>query len=172
MPAIGGTDLADLEAKASAELGFSRQLEQSRRVTPPPRFGGSGGYPVWYREIQLDKFNAVEAIEVSLASIYRWDVRHKPFRQTGNGPRTTVVGVDLLNLVTYITTWPDRTLDEMAAFIYNEGGISTPARQYLIAFRILMSRGIRRPPKDTRHSGRTLSFVSGDFGIVLLLLVY
>ena len=31
-------------------------------------------------------------------------------------------GVDLLNLVTYITTWPDATLDEMAAFIYNEGG--------------------------------------------------
>jgi hypothetical protein len=89
-----------------------------------------------------------------------------------NGPRTTVVAVDLLNLVTYITAWPDATLDEMAAFIYNEGGVSTPARQYLIAFRILMSRGKRRRPKDTRHSGRTLSFVSVDFGIDLLLLVY
>jgi hypothetical protein len=41
----------------------------------PPRFGGSGGYPVWYRQIQLEKFHAGEAIEVSLASIYRWDVR-------------------------------------------------------------------------------------------------
>ena len=39
-----------------------------------------------------------------------------------NGPRTTVVAVDLLNLVTYITAWPDATLDEMAAFIYNKGG--------------------------------------------------
>ena len=58
MPAIGGTDPADLEAKARAELGFSRQLE--------PRFGSSGGYPVWYREIQLEKFHAGEAIEVSL----------------------------------------------------------------------------------------------------------
>jgi hypothetical protein len=36
MPAIGGTDPADLEAKARAELGFSQQLEQSRRVAPPP----------------------------------------------------------------------------------------------------------------------------------------
>ena len=151
---------------------FCGSLSSPVASRPPPRFGGSGGYPVWYREIQLDKFNAGEAIEVSLASIYRWDVHHEPFRQTGNGPRTTVVGVDLLNLVTYITAWPDRSLGEMAAFIYNEGGISTPARQYLIAFRILMSRGMRRPPKDTRHSGRTLSFVSGDFGIVLLLLVY
>jgi hypothetical protein len=32
MPAIGGTDPADLVAKARAELGFSQQLEQSRRV--------------------------------------------------------------------------------------------------------------------------------------------
>ena len=46
----------------------------------------------------------------------------EPFLQTGYGPRTTVVGVDLLNLVTYITAWPDATLDEMAAFIYNKGG--------------------------------------------------
>ena len=46
----------------------------------------------------------------------------EPFRQTGNGPRTMVFGVDLLNLITYITAWPDATLDEMAAFIYNEGG--------------------------------------------------
>ena len=122
MPAIGGTDPADLVARARAELGFSRQLEQPRRVAPPPRFGGSSGYPVWYREIQLEKFHAGEAIQVSLRSIYQWDVLPEPYRQTGNRPRTTVVGVDLLNLVTYITAWPDATLDEMAAFIYNEGG--------------------------------------------------
>jgi len=30
MPALGATDPADLEAKARAELGFSRQLEQPR----------------------------------------------------------------------------------------------------------------------------------------------
>ena len=36
--------------------------------------------------------------------------------------RTTIIGADLLNLVTYITAWPDTTLDEMAVFIYNEGG--------------------------------------------------
>ena len=63
-----------------------------------------------------------EISRVSLSSIYRWDVHPGPYRQTGNRPRTTVVGVDLLNLVTYITAWPDATLDEMAAFIYNEGG--------------------------------------------------
>jgi hypothetical protein len=48
MPGLGATDPADLEAQARAELGFSRQLEQTRRVAPSPRFGGSCGYPVWY----------------------------------------------------------------------------------------------------------------------------
>jgi hypothetical protein len=32
MPDLGATDPADLEAKARAELGSSRQLEQPRRV--------------------------------------------------------------------------------------------------------------------------------------------
>jgi hypothetical protein len=54
MPALGATDPADLEAKARAELGFSRQLKQPRRVAPHP-FLGSTGYPVWYRERQLEK---------------------------------------------------------------------------------------------------------------------
>jgi hypothetical protein len=54
-----------------------------------------------------------------------------PFCQTGNRERTTIIGVDLLSLlVTYITTWPDATLDEMAVFIYNKGGVSTPIRQF------------------------------------------
>ena len=46
----------------------------------------------------------------------------EPFRQTGNGPWASIVVVNLLNLVTYITLWPDSTIDEMVSFIYNEGG--------------------------------------------------
>ena len=114
MPALGGTDPADLVARARAELGFLRQLEQPRRIMPPPRIGGSG-YPVWYRETQLKRFHAGEATEVSLRSIGRWDVHLEPYHHTGKRPRTTVVGVDLLNLVTYITAWPDATLNEMVA---------------------------------------------------------
>ena len=67
-------------------------------------------------------FHAGEVIDVSCSSIFQWDLRHEPFRQTGNGRRASIVGVDLLSLVTYITTWPDSTIDEMAAFIYNKGG--------------------------------------------------
>ena len=46
MPGLGVTDPADLEAQAHAELGISRRLEQPRRISPYPGFGGSGGYPV------------------------------------------------------------------------------------------------------------------------------
>jgi len=122
---------------------------------PPAHFGDSGGYPVWYRENQLDKFNAGEAIEVSLASIYRRDVHHEPFRQTGNGPRTTVVGVNLLNLVTYITALPDGTLDEMAAFIYNEGGglysrqaISNRLQDFDVMRKKASTKGYQTQPPD------------------------
>jgi hypothetical protein len=69
MPAIGGTDTADLVARARAELGFLRQLEQPRRVAPPPYLDGSSGYPVWYRAIQLEKFHAGEAILYSRQAI-------------------------------------------------------------------------------------------------------
>ena len=85
--------------------------------------------PVWYREQQLQRFNAGEAIDVSRRSIYRWADRLEPFRQTSNTERTKIVGADLLSLVTYITAWPDATLDEMAVFIYNEGGVSIPVRE-------------------------------------------
>ena len=68
-------------------------------------------------------------------------------RQTSNKARATIVGLDLLNLVTYITAWPDATLDEMAVFIYNEGGISANARQslnVLVSLTDLSVRGGKR----------------------------
>jgi hypothetical protein len=51
-----------------------------------------------------------------------WSRRLEPHRQTGNMERSQIIGTKLLNLVTYITAWPDATLDKMAAFIFNEGG--------------------------------------------------
>ena len=78
------------------------QAAQPQRVAPSPRFGG-GGYPVWYRKQQLKRFNAGEEIYVSQMTIYRWNLCPEPFRQTGNGPRTSIVGADLLNIVTYLT---------------------------------------------------------------------
>jgi hypothetical protein len=70
MPGLGATDPVDLEAQARVELGFSRRLEQPRRISPYPGLGGGGCYDVWYREQQLQRFNASKKIAVSLASIY------------------------------------------------------------------------------------------------------
>ena len=63
MPGLGATDCANLESQARAELGFSRWLVQPQRISWYPGFGGSGGYPVWYCEQQLQRFNAREAID-------------------------------------------------------------------------------------------------------------
>ena len=164
------TDL--VVAKARKELGFSWQFEQSRRVVPPPRFGGSGGYHVWYREIQLEKFHVGEAIEVSLSSIYRWDVHPSHSVRLAMGRGRWFLGSIFSTSSHILPHGQMRPLMRWLILFTTRGGIFTPAMQYLIAFKILMSRGKISPPKDTRHRGRTLSFVSGDFGIVFLLLVY
>ena len=111
----------DLFAKARRKLGLSRQLEQARSIGPDPSNGGTTGYPVWYRIDQLDRFYRNEAIDVSLASIYRWEVRLNPFRPTGNHASATIVGTEVLLLSLFIVAHPDATLNEMAAFLYNEG---------------------------------------------------
>jgi hypothetical protein len=121
MPTIGATDPADLELKACADLGFSRRLEQTHRISPPPSLGGSG-YALWYHQQQLERFHTGGLIDISFLSIYRWVLCPEPFCMTGNRPRMVIVGVDLLNLITFITAWPNATLVEMAVFIYNEGG--------------------------------------------------
>jgi hypothetical protein len=93
MPDLGATD-------PRAELDFSRQLEQPRRVAPQP-FLGCTCYPVWYREQQLEKWNAGEVTDVSELSLFRWSGRLEPYRQTGNRERSQIIGTELLNLITY-----------------------------------------------------------------------
>ena len=129
MPGLGATDPADLEAKARAQLGLSRQLQVNRRIPPHPGKGGSPGYPVFYRLMQLDKKHNGEDVDASRRSLGRWDVREIPYRMTGNKQRSQIVGIDLVNLVIFLLAWPDATQDEMAVFIYNEGGEKLFTRQ-------------------------------------------
>lgn len=122
MPGMGATDPADLVAQARREAGLTRQLQQRRREPPNPSRGGCTGYDEWYRDVQLLKHQNGEEIDVSPASISRWRQRRERFRRTGNQDRTQLVGIDMMNMVTFIIAYPDATLDEIAVFIYNEGG--------------------------------------------------
>jgi hypothetical protein len=70
MPAIGATDPADLVVKACADSGLLRQLEQHRQISLYPGLGGSSGYALWYRQQQLERFNARGPIDVSKSSIF------------------------------------------------------------------------------------------------------
>jgi len=51
-----------------------------------------------------------------------WEERRSPPRKTGTPARTAIVGVDMIHLATFLIAHSDSTMDEVAAFIYNEGG--------------------------------------------------
>lgn len=121
MPALGAIDPADIVAEARRQLGFSRQLEQEARVAPHPSRGGNA-YPRWYRIEQLAKRDNGEPYDASDRSLSRWDDRLEAYRPTGNRARSQIVGDDQFHLICFIIAWPDATQDEMAVFIYNEGG--------------------------------------------------
>jgi hypothetical protein len=122
MPDPGATDPADLQVLACARLGLSRQLEQTHCMTPHPCLDG-GGYNIWFRNEQLVKVQAGEDIDVSTRSLSHWKERLYPYHQSGNKAREQVLGVDLLNLMTFLRAWPEATFKEMDIIIYNEGGL-------------------------------------------------
>jgi hypothetical protein len=127
MPDPGATDPADLQVLACAWLGLSQQLVQTCRVMPHPCCSG-GGYDVWFCNEQLAKAQAGEDVDVSTRSLSCWRERLHPYCQMGNKAWEQVVGVDLLNLVTFLRAWPEATLEEMAIFIYYEGGLLYSSR--------------------------------------------
>jgi hypothetical protein len=115
-------DPADIRASARASLGLTRELERTRAVLPDPSRGGPRGYPVHDRIYQLTRAALGQETRASAASIWRWQQRLQPFRMTGNKQRNTIIGIDQFLLAIAITIWPDLTIDEMAVFIYREGG--------------------------------------------------
>jgi hypothetical protein len=77
---------------------------------------------MWFCEEQLARVQAGEDVDVSKSSLCCWRERLHPHCQTGNKAREQVVGVNMINLVTFLRAWPEATLDKMAVFLYNEGG--------------------------------------------------
>ena len=101
MPGLGATDLADLEAKARAQLGLSRQLQVNRRIPPHPGKGGSPSYTLFHMLMQLDTKHNGEDMDASRRFLWRWDVCEIPYRTTGNKQRCQIVGIDPVNLVIF-----------------------------------------------------------------------
>ena len=115
-------DPADARALARRRLQLSRELEQTRQALPHPSIGGARGYPLWFRQEELQRHQTRNPTTASPSSLTRLGIRLEPYRMTGNAERSELVGIDLILLAIVFTIYPQATLDEMAMFIYNEGG--------------------------------------------------
>ena len=172
MHRVGDKDTVDGEAQARREAGLSMELEQTRRVLPHPQKGGNSGYPFWCRAQQLEREQNLQHVDVSAASIRRWEKRIIPFRKTGNRERTMLVGMDQLNLVIFIVAHPDASLDEwplistMRVWIIYTGGTHCQS-----GWKSYASRKKRLPLKPIKLSHQRISSGFKCFGIMALLLV-
>ena len=114
---------ADKVAKIRASAGLSRLTQQRRAELPHPGKGGSRGYPVFVREMELQrKEDGLPPAIASRWSISRWSMCLDPYRMTGNSDQSKLVGPDQMLLVIGITISPSASEDEYATFIYNQGG--------------------------------------------------
>jgi hypothetical protein len=121
MPAPGATDPADVQEHSRTKAGLSRQLRQPRCEAADPSCGGSG-YDVWFWRQQLERAAASGNIVVSSTYLCRWNSRLHPYHHTGNKSRDQLVGVNLINAVSFLMAWLETYIEELAVFIYNEGG--------------------------------------------------
>lgn len=116
-------DPATERAQKRREQGLSRELQQDRTKEPKhPSLGGSNGYPVWFRREELQREANGEETTAHSRSIDRWKTRIVPYQQTGNSERSVLVGRDQFLLCVFLTAYPDGLADEVALFIYNNGG--------------------------------------------------
>lgn len=116
-------DPADSRAKARANLGLSRELEEERGILPDPSRGGARGYSLSQRVKELARIQAGDAPAfASMRSIYRWRQRLEPFRMTGHKQKTKLCGTDQILLTFYLQVYPDAESDEIAIYIFDNGG--------------------------------------------------
>ena len=115
-------DPADSRAHTRAHMGLSRELQQERVRESDPSRGGSRGYDIHDRLWLLEHAAQGHPVRASIRSLGRWEERLDRYRRTGNQERSSLVGADQLLLVLAITIYPDSNEDEIATFIYNEGG--------------------------------------------------
>ena len=62
-------DPADERARLRRNYQLTREVEQDRQLLPHPSVGGSRGYPVWFREQEIQRYQNGEEIIASRKSI-------------------------------------------------------------------------------------------------------
>lgn len=116
-------DPADERANARRHLGLTRELEETRARIPDPSRGGTRGYPIAQRAREIDRVIAGEQPAfASMRSINRWNHRLEPYRMTGNKQKESLCGTDQVLLAFYLQVYPDAESDEIAIFIFDNGG--------------------------------------------------
>lgn len=123
-------DPADLRARARRRVGAQRETQQTRARLHHPSRGGTRGYPVWFRDLEIQQHaQGLPPIAASPASIYRWMQQLAPYRMMGNKESEMLVGYDQFLLIVYTFAHPDALLEEIAAFIFRQGGgLYTPSQ--------------------------------------------
>ena len=116
------SDTADHRANARHKLQLTRELQVGRKSLPHPSIGGTRGYPVWFRQHELNRARDGLPTVAHPISIGRWLERVIPYRMTGNTEKRDLVGEDLILLGILSIVHPQASQDEMAMFIFSEGG--------------------------------------------------
>ena len=136
MPPIYSKNISTTEARERSEAGLSRQVNVTRTNNiSHPCFGGSQGYPLFFRRDVLfwEARHGVDFVirryNISKASVYRWKIRIEPFQQSGNKPKEEIIGFDQFLLVMCLYIFPRSESDVIAMFIAVNGGTFGISRQ-------------------------------------------
>ena len=127
---LNDDDPANTRALARSRLGLARETQIYRTGHyPNPARGGTRGYPLWIRTKAINLIEthgsipvAARIIGCSTSSLKRWRRRILPYRMNGNRQRQQLTGADQLLLSICLFIYPAATLDQIAIFIYGNGG--------------------------------------------------
>jgi len=170
---------ANERAAARSKAGMTRELQQLRDENDPhPSVGGCRGFPLWYRRhvlnmVNRDGFDVVDDLPCSLASVYRWMLREVPYRMTGGSERDALTGRDQLLLSVGLFIYPDSKADELAAFIYSNGGdldsrqmISSRMKELDLTKKICSTEAYQAFTAENRRKARYFWTMPPPLGVV------
>ena len=124
-------DPADTRARNRSNLGVDRELAMIRTNNhPDPSIGGTRGFPLWLRQLAINRLQmmdgsymlAAETANCSVRSIRRWEERIRPYRMAEGEQRKSITGSDQLLLSICLFIYPEATADKLCAFLIANGG--------------------------------------------------